>query len=257
MIDVCNAERAAIAQASLRQGSPQQVLPEPHRCPRDGASPRPVPTVRPWGRAFLLPPLLVFPWLAVCRGCGLHPPAGTVAGLVLALLLTTSVITDVLWRRIFNWATVPALTWALGLQVLALFGLGEVELPVVPRGEWLAMVSPVDAVQGMLVGFAIMFPLYAIFHGGAGDVKLITVVGALLGTGPVVEVIFYGYLLAALFALALLIWQAGPLVLLLRLGALLRVPGAVWAVGPPVRPLLQQRLPMAPFLTAAVLLTLS
>jgi len=102
---------------------------------------------------------------------------------------------DLLTRRIPNWLTFPAMLAGLAAQV------------------WLAQWGGLlDGALGIALGFAIFFPIYAVGHMGAGDVKLQMAVGAWLGwklafyvaVGAValggafalVEVLFRGRLLA-------------------------------------------------------------
>ena len=73
----------------------------------------PLPTYRPWQAAVLAPVLLALPWLGICRLVGAPPALGTMTTLVLVLVLSTATVTDLLWRRIFNWTTYTALAWGL------------------------------------------------------------------------------------------------------------------------------------------------
>jgi prepilin peptidase CpaA len=205
----------------------------------------PVPTQRPWRAAVLAPLLLALPWLGACYLAGVP---GTMTDLVLVLVLGTATVTDLLWRRIFNWTTYPALAWGL-----ALHGAGV--LPI-PGGEVLGALPLSTALLGLLTGFGVTFLAFLAFRGGAGDVKLVAVLGLLLGSGRVVEVIFYGYLFAALFALGYLVWRAGPLTLLMRLLLILGLPDSLIPATTDLRELLRQRLPMAPFLTAGLVAAL-
>lgn len=180
-------------------------------------APGPAPTRRPWLAAALAPLVAGGPWLLACHLAGAAPTAGSLSAVVLVLLLGVATITDLLWRRIFNWSTYTAAAWAVALAALA-------PTPALPAQ---------DAILGLLVGFAITFLAYLLFQGGAGDVKLVAALGALLGPGLIVSVVFHGYLLAATFALAYLAWKAGT--------------------GTGARGWLQQRLPMAPFIAAGVI----
>jgi Flp pilus assembly protein protease CpaA len=208
----------------------------------------PVPTHRPWRAAVLAPVLLALPWLGICRLTGAPEALGTMTALVLVLVLGTATVTDLLWRRIFNWTTYTALAWGLVLHVAGL-------LPI-PGQEWLGALPLSTAIQGLLMGFGLTLLAFLAFRGGAGDVKLVTVLGLLLGSDRILEVIFYGYLFAALFAIAYLVWSVGPLTLLVRLLLVLGLPAGLPGAATDLRELLRQRLPMAPFLTAGVIAAL-
>jgi prepilin peptidase CpaA len=201
------------------------------------AQPEPAPAPRPWGLAFLAPLVLGAP-LALL---GLVP----VSVVVVVLLLAVSVVTDLMWRRIYNWTTYTAVVWGVGLAVAATLFPDHAAL--------FTPLSLVDSVSGLLLAFAISFLAYLIFRGGAGDVKLVAALGALLGPSLVLAVLFYGYIFAGAFAIAYIVWQVGPLNLVVRSVSFL----APWLCPPAplkkdVSSLMRQGLPMGPFFAAAV-----
>ena len=106
--------------------------------------------------------------------------------LVLALGLGTAVVTDVRTRRIPNWLT--------GSMAAAGFGIA------VGGGQ----VTPMQAALGMVIGLLLMLPGHVIGATGAGDVKLMAAVGAVVGTSSILRVFLYtavaGGVLAVLIA---------------------------------------------------------
>lgn len=58
------------------------------------------------------------------------------------------------------------------------------------------------AVGGMVVGFLIMIPFYALKVMGAGDVKLMAMIGAFVGISDVLHAAVYAFLVGGVFALA-------------------------------------------------------
>ena len=94
---------------------------------------------------------------------------------VLALGLGAAVFTDVRTRRIPNWLTGAIVGAAFGLA----FGGGPV--------------TPLRALLGLVVGLALMLPGHIIGATGAGDVKLMAAVGAVVGP----DVIFRAFLYSA------------------------------------------------------------
>ena len=94
---------------------------------------------------------------------------------VLALGLGAAVFTDVRTRRIPNWLTGAIVGAAFGLA----FGGGPV--------------TPMRALLGLVVGLALMLPGHIIGATGAGDVKLMAAVGAVVGP----DVIFRAFLYSA------------------------------------------------------------
>lgn len=71
---------------------------------------------------------------------------------------------DLLTRRVPNWITFPAMVLGLAAQIW--FG---------------GLEGGLQSLLGILAGFAIFFPVYALGYMGAGDVKLMMAVGAFGG----------------------------------------------------------------------------
>jgi Flp pilus assembly protein protease CpaA len=146
---------------------------------------------------------------------------------LLAWVLAASVVTDLLWRRIFNWVLGPALVAVAVLHAAAIAG-ASTGLP-----------SAGTSAAGLGIGFAFMLMLYVTFRGGEGDVKLVAVLGAILGPWHGVEAAMAGYLFAAGVACVLVATRL-----------------ARRAVAGGSGPLLAGTLPMAPFFAAGVVFTL-
>jgi len=107
--------------------------------------------------------------------------------MIAVLATVTAAVTDVWKFRIPNWLTLPLLASGLlyhgvleGTAGLATSGLG------------------------MLMGFALLLPLYVAGGMGAGDVKLLAGLGAWLKTTATLEILVFSCLLAGLYSLALL-----------------------------------------------------
>jgi prepilin peptidase CpaA len=95
--------------------------------------------------------------------------------LILIAGLSAAVVTDVRSRRIPNWLTVSLATCGL---VLSLVGHA---------------VTPGQAFLGLIAGLALMMPGHVIGATGAGDVKLMAAVGALVGS----PLVFWAFLFSA------------------------------------------------------------
>jgi len=99
-------------------------------------------------------------------------------------IATLGGVHDLLTRRIPNWLTFPA----AGLGLIAqLWFLGWVGL--------------LNGILGLLLGFALFFPIYATGNMGAGDVKLQMAVGAWLGWKLCLYVAFAAVFLGGAYAL--------------------------------------------------------
>jgi prepilin peptidase CpaA len=92
---------------------------------------------------------------------------------VLAFGLGTAIVTDIRTRRIPNWLTAGMAAAGFGIA----FGGGAV--------------TPMQATLGMLVGLLLMLPGHVIGATGAGDVKLMAAVGAVVGSGSILRVFLY------------------------------------------------------------------
>ena len=105
---------------------------------------------------------------------------------------------DLLTRKIPNWFTFPALLAGLGAQAYFLGGWGLL-----------------NGFAGAALAFACFFPMYAFGYMGAGDVKLLMVVGAWMGVRASFHVMLASVFLGAAFALGEVIYR-GRLVAVIR-----------------------------------------
>ncbi|SEB25206.1 prepilin peptidase CpaA [Variovorax sp. YR216] len=105
---------------------------------------------------------------------------------VLFALLAIASVSDYRSYRIPNWLTVGGAAFAL-VYITA------------------AAVSPLTAFSvalgGLLLGFAIMLPLYALRVMGAGDVKLMAMVGAFLGVYETFQAILFAFIVGGIAAI--------------------------------------------------------
>src|SRR4051794_31777797 len=130
-----------------------------------------------WVAAFTVPAVLALPWCYAWSRGGFTapPPLGTFSGLVVLLLVGVTSYTDIRGRRIPNWATYPAMLWALLINSAASLTASNA------FDAALGAVGFLDSVAGLLVLFALMFCLFSLTGRGAGDVKLAASLGALMG----------------------------------------------------------------------------
>jgi prepilin peptidase CpaA len=115
------------------------------------------------------------------------PPQKVV--MVLLVVLLTAATFDVLYRRIPNWLTVSGVV--LGIAMNTLIGTPEAGLAF--------------SLVGLVVAFAIYAAFYAIHAMGAGDVKLMAAVGALVGWERWFGIFFVTALIGGVMALILVV----------------------------------------------------
>jgi len=205
-----------------------------------------------WGLSVLLP-LVLLPFWIIPWGGDIPrriPLAGTFTGVLLLLVAGIAGFSDIRWRRIPNWATYSATLWALALNAYH----GQFASPEV--ASQLGTVGLGDCLAGAAVMFLLMFVIFRITGGGAGDVKMVTALGALLGLRLALDAVLYSFLFAGTVVLGWAIWSHGPVTLLKAMGRLLGsflLP--TWVAGPSEQQqrLLRSPIPLAPFFAAGAL----
>ncbi len=114
----------------------------------------------------------------------------TTTALLLFVLLGIAVATDLRSRRIPNLLLLPALSLALMLHAIDA-----------------GMAGLVTAASGLALGLAMLMPLYAVGGMGAGDVKLLGVIGSFLGPGGAVVAGLATMIAGAVLGIAFLLCQ--------------------------------------------------
>lgn len=112
---------------------------------------------------------------------------------VLVALLCCAVFFDVRNHRIPNWLVAVGLVCGLSLNSLLSAGLGFI-----------------SALQGFGLGILLLLPLYLLRAMGAGDVKLMGMVGAFLGSQAIIGVTLLTFIAGGVLAL-LVALQTGQL----------------------------------------------
>lgn len=175
-----------------------------------------------WILAFLFPPAFVPAWHAAAPA--LIPEAlATATGCLTVAALAVSAYSDTRWRLIPNWVTYSAVLWALLINVFA--SVADTRTTNLSVGNsnpgYLGAIGIGPCLLGLSVCFLAMLLIYSVTKGGAGDVKLAAALGALLGVERGLMTICYAYVLAGAFAMCLLIWRLGPLVVCQSFGRFL------------------------------------
>ena len=115
--------------------------------------------------------------------------------LVLALALSLAVVTDLRSRRIPNVLVLSGIAAAL-ISHAASWLTGS------PALAGAAVWSPL---AGLAAGFALLLPLHLLRAMGAGDVKLMAMVGAFIGPGAVLNATLYTLLAGGLLSLVFML----------------------------------------------------
>lgn len=218
-----------------------------------------------WQVALVLPLLLGPLWAAALTPHWPEAHLATWSGAILLALVAACAYTDTRWHRIYNWATYTAFLWGILLNAAA--GFSEVlGRPLDPESlttaPWLNL-GAIGIGKALLAGavtFVLMFVLYRLSGGGAGDVKIATAIAVHLGLEQGLAMLAFSYLAAGIYGVSLLIWHVGPwacLVYLLRKGGNKLLPG--W-VAPPQevdKGLMMKRIPLGGFFAIGTLAVLT
>jgi prepilin peptidase CpaA len=121
-------------------------------------------------------------------------PAAWTIGLLLSLLLV-AVVTDLRSRRIPNALVLTGICLAFAAHALAL----HAGLPALAGTPWWAPFT------GLAAGLAALMPLYLLRALGAGDLKLLAMVGAFVGAPAVLWTAVYTLLAGGLLSLAVML----------------------------------------------------
>ena len=159
-----------------------------------------------WASAWLAPLLLAVPWLIAFHKLSDPDCLQGLSGMVLVLVLAVSVVTDLRGRRIRNWTTYPALTYAV------LINAGRTLSVCGDSPYWQAVFGGIgiaNCLTGAVLCFSGTFCLFLLFGGGAGDVKLMMVLGALCGWRDGFQIWFCAMLLGSAFAIAHTVFKVG------------------------------------------------
>ena len=130
------------------------------------------------------------------------------ATVLLLVLMAVVAWTDIARHKIYNWTTYPCM-----LAEMALNGLGDLLVwckfaaaeQLAPWG-WIGF-GP--SLFGFLLCGCLLLTCFVFFHIGAGDVKLMAMMGAFLGPQEGLEALLWTFILGGCLGAILLIWRVG------------------------------------------------
>jgi len=121
-----------------------------------------------------------------------YPP---ILQFVLAIVAITAAVYDVRFRRIPNWLTLCGVLAGIGLNsFLNVRGLA-----------WYSGLNWRTSLLGLGLAFAVYFPLYLLRGMGAGDVKLMAAIGAIVGWTGWIGIFILSNILGGITAVVLLL----------------------------------------------------
>jgi leader peptidase (prepilin peptidase)/N-methyltransferase len=136
-------------------------------------------------------------------------------------LTLVAAVTDVLRKKIYNWNTYSGILAALGLSAAGSSWLWADGAAGPRLSYWLGSPTFSDSAVGLLACGGLMIVCFLFFPGiGGGDVKLMAMVGTMLGWEKGLVALLWTFVLAACFGLIALVWQVGPVTTVSRVGRL-------------------------------------
>jgi prepilin peptidase CpaA len=136
-------------------------------------------------------------------------------------LVLTAAATDATRHRIYNWTTYPGILAGLGL---ALIGTIWQQLSPDSAAQWqgvLGWLPLTDSVLGFATCGALMSICFVLFGAGGGDVKLLAMIGSLVGLEKGLEVVLWTFVFAGCVGMGVLIGNIGALRLVQRVGQMM------------------------------------
>lgn len=148
---------------------------------------------------------------------GCSDTAVVLAGLLpLVAMLAAAVRSDLREQRIPNRLVILGIATGLMLHTALPAGNGFLS-------PWPGALGPWSALQGLAIGGGALLPLYILRVMGAGDVKLMAAVGAILGPGDIVPVLFCTFLAGGVVSVGVALAQGVAGRLFRNVGYMLQV----------------------------------
>jgi prepilin peptidase CpaA len=138
-----------------------------------------------------------------------------VATILLLGLMLLATATDLARHKIYNWTTYTGILAALALSAAgsACLSLGYGSEDLLRRLGW---ISIWDSLLGLAACGLVMLVCFVGFRVGGGDVKLIAMLGAILGLEQGITAMLWTFVLGGCTGVIVLIWRVGPLRLVAR-----------------------------------------
>jgi prepilin peptidase CpaA len=134
----------------------------------------------------------------------------------LFLLIGVAAATDFWRRKIFNWTTYSGVLIALVLSGLQSASDSNATASPEHAPGYFSQIGVEESLAGLALCGGLMVVCYMLFGIGGGDVKLLAMMGAFLGTERGLEALLWTFVLAACLGIVSLAWKVGPARLLAR-----------------------------------------
>ena len=137
----------------------------------------------------------------------------------LLIPLSVAAVTDLRSHTIYNWTVYPGILVALAISLIATLAGRDMIQGSASDVAWFGTPDVWSALSGFLICGSIMLVCYVFFPGGlgGGDVKLLAMVGAFLGSSQGLEAMLWTFVLGGCLALVTLVWRVGAVRLIARI----------------------------------------
>ncbi len=137
----------------------------------------------------------------------------------LLIPLSVAAVTDFRSHTIYNWTVYPGILVALAISLIATLAGRDMIQGSASDVAWFGTPDVWSALLGFLICGSIMLVCYVFFPGGlgGGDVKLLAMVGAFLGSSQGLEAMLWTFVLGGCLALVTLVWRVGVFRLIARI----------------------------------------
>lgn len=124
----------------------------------------------------------------------------SVPSILLGILLLSAIWNDVKSRVIPNKIVFSGALIGLTLHTVLPLGSGLFNTPFGSLGI-------LNSIAGLCVGLIILLPFYALGVIGAGDAKLLSMIGAFIGPQAIIKVALFSFIAGGLLALFVALWK--------------------------------------------------
>lgn len=132
-----------------------------------------------------------------------------VATVLVMVFLAAATVSDLRTHKIYNWITYPGIlaAWAGHASGTLLAAAGWADPEALRSLGWVGLA---DSLAGFLACGLVMLACFVVFQVGGGDVKLMAMMGAMLGTQRGILAMLWTFVLGACAAVVVLVWRLGP-----------------------------------------------
>jgi prepilin peptidase CpaA len=144
------------------------------------------------------------------RATALEHEVSMIVTVLLLGLVGAAAAIDIATKKVFNWITYPGIIAAIVLHGAGSLAVGFAGVSPERLADF-GWIGIGQSLAGFLLCGAVLMVCFVLFEVGGGDVKLMAMVGALLGPEKGIETMLWTFVLGACLGVITLIWRVGPI----------------------------------------------